>query len=348
MEPSKRPGAMAGEHVRRQRAKTQVAATAAAKPQAAATAATAASAKTQAAATADRAAPNPQADACFVATVGPRFLSIGSDCSGWCTELQAARAVCPIPVRQEIASDTAAHVRRLIQHCIQPTWLFNDLRTRGFDLMTQLDIYCCGWPCQAFSRSGLMEGMADRQGRGALIINVIRFIEACRPVSFILENVPALVSDFGDVFEAIISALQSVAGSKYEVHWDLRNSRLHGGLPQNRTRVFIVGILKSKLKKQFRWSPHVACVPLASLLSAGDVSMDSFDHLSKGMQEHVLQATTKIMSSGKDPFELDYIVDIGSSQPYFVEECAPTLTATRCSQRGYWSTKRFQRLIIAE
>ena len=116
-------------------------------------------------------------------------------------------------------------------------------------------------------------------------MNVIAFIEATIPTSFILESVPALVSDFKDVFEAIMSLLQSMAGSKYEVHWDLRNTKIHGGLPQNRTRLFIVGILKSKLKNQFRWSPLVACVPLASLLSDGDLSMDSFAHLPKHMQQ---------------------------------------------------------------
>eukprot|EP00974_Lingulodinium_polyedra_P115493 11155507-Lingulodinium_polyedra.AAC.1 len=49
------------------------------------------------------------------------------------------------------------------------------------------------------------------------------------PVLFILENVPALASDFSDVFGAIISALQSMAGPKYEVNWDLRNTQVHGG-----------------------------------------------------------------------------------------------------------------------
>ena len=150
MKPSKRTNAMAGERsqpVRRQRAKTHVAATSAAKTQAAATAAAAAAAKRQSAATAGTAAvatPNPKADACFVAAVGPMVLSIGSDCSGWCTELQAARAVCPFPVRQVLACGSAAYVWRLIQHCIKPTCMFNDLRTRGFDQTQHLDIYSCG------------------------------------------------------------------------------------------------------------------------------------------------------------------------------------------------------------
>ena len=120
---------------------------------------------------------------CFVAAVGPMVLSIGSDCSGWCTELQAARAVCPFPVRQVLACDNAAHVRRLVQHCIKPTCLFDDLRTRGFDQTQHLDIYVAGWPCQAFSKAGLMHGMADK-GRGALIMEIIAFIEATLPTSF--------------------------------------------------------------------------------------------------------------------------------------------------------------------
>ena len=157
------------------------------------------------------------------------------------------------------------------------------------------------------------------------------------------------MSDFKDVFEAIMSLLQSMAGSKYEVHWDLRSTKIHGGLPQNRTRVFIVGILKSKLKNQFRWSPPVAAPKtLASLLSDGDLSMDSFAHLSKGMQQRVVATTKKIMSSGKDPFERDCIIDMGCSNSFYMENIAPTLTASRCSQRGYWSTKRFRRLSIPE
>ena len=83
-------------------------------------------------------------------------------------------------------------------------------------------------------------------------------------------------------------------------------------------------------------------------MSDGGLSMDSFDGLPKGMKARTIEVTNKIMSSGKDPFECDYIGDIGSSTPHFREGMAPTLTATRCKQRGYWSTKRFRRLSIPE
>ena len=186
--------------VRRQRAKTRVAATGTKdKTQAAATAAeiretrrrnprTLPHPKAEPRTLPRFATPSPKADVCFVAAAGSMVLSLGSDCSGWCTELQAARAVCPFPVRQVLACDSAAYVRRLVQHCIKPTCLFADLRTRGFDLPQHLDIYVAGWPCQAFSQAGLMQGMADTQCRGALIMEIIAFIEATLPTSFILEK----------------------------------------------------------------------------------------------------------------------------------------------------------------
>ena len=42
--------------------------------------------------------------------------------------------------------------------------------------------------------------------------------------------------------------------------------------------------------------------------------MDSFAQLSKHMQQNVVEMTDKIMSSGKDPFERDYIIDIGAGE----------------------------------
>eukprot|EP00974_Lingulodinium_polyedra_P050379 4844698-Lingulodinium_polyedra.AAC.1 len=186
MELSKRTSAIAAERCQPVRSRR-------AKAQAVSTVATAVVAKTQTVATvatAVVATPSPRADVCFVATMGPMVLSIGSECSGWCIELQVARAVCPVPVRQMFVCDSAGYVRRFIQHCIKPTRFFEDLRTRGFDLTQHLDIYVCGCPCQAFSWFGLGEGMADREGRGFLITNAIAFFEATVPARFSLENVP--------------------------------------------------------------------------------------------------------------------------------------------------------------
>ena len=105
-----------------------------------------------------------------------------------------------MPSEASFACDSAAHVRRLIHHCIKPTCLCDDLRTRSFDQTQHLDIYVAGWPCQAFSKAGLMHGMADKKGRGALIVEIIAFIEAKLPTSFHPRNVPTVVSDFSDVF----------------------------------------------------------------------------------------------------------------------------------------------------
>ena len=45
------------------------------------------------------------------------------------------------------------------------------------------------------------------------------------------KKITTLVSDFNNVFEAIIAALHSIADWQYQVAWDLRNTQIHGGAP---------------------------------------------------------------------------------------------------------------------
>ena len=60
-----------------------------------------------------------------------RSLLIGSDCSGWCSEMQAAEQVWSLgPVRHLFASDSAVHCRKLIEHCFQPMQVFKNIYDR--------------------------------------------------------------------------------------------------------------------------------------------------------------------------------------------------------------------------
>lgn len=52
------------------------------------------------------------------------------------------------------------------------------------------DMIVGGFPCQPFSNAGNRRGIED--ARGTLFFDVARIIEAKRPKTFILENVPGL------------------------------------------------------------------------------------------------------------------------------------------------------------
>ena len=115
-----------------------------------------------------------------------------------------------------------------------------------------LDIYMTSPPCQAFSLAGKRKGEDDK--RGILFYNSHEFIKKNNPRYFIFENVKGLLSDDGGkTFARWIDYLggKSVNGNPvifpheesvpYHVYHKVLNAKNYG-VPQNRERVFIIGI----------------------------------------------------------------------------------------------------------
>lgn len=95
-----------------------------------------------------------------------------------------------------------------------------------------------GFPCQAFSIAGMQKGFNDT--RGTLFFDVARILKEKQPKYFLLENVKNLVAhDGGRTFKTIITTLNEVG---YTIDFSIINS-VEAGLPQNRERTYIVGIL---------------------------------------------------------------------------------------------------------
>jgi len=115
-----------------------------------------------------------------------------------------------------------------------------------------LDIAMFSPPCQAFSLAGKRLGKEDK--RGILFFNSHEFIQVNKPRYFIFENVKGLLSDDGGkTFSEWINMLggKSVNGNAvlfpyedsvpYHIYWQVLNAKDYG-VPQNRERVFIIGI----------------------------------------------------------------------------------------------------------
>lgn len=115
-----------------------------------------------------------------------------------------------------------------------------------------LDIYMTSPPCQAFSLAGKRKGEADK--RGILFYNSHEFIKKNNPRYFIFENVKGLLSDdTGKTFNRWLDYLggKSINGNPvifpheesvpYHIYWQVLNAK-DCGVPQNRERVFIIGI----------------------------------------------------------------------------------------------------------
>lgn len=115
-----------------------------------------------------------------------------------------------------------------------------------------LDIFMTSPPCQAFSLAGKRKGKLDK--RGILFFNSHEFIQENKPRFFIFENVKGLLSDDnGKTFQEWINMLggKSVNGLPiifpfeesvpYHLYYKVLNTKKYG-VPQNRERVFIIGI----------------------------------------------------------------------------------------------------------
>jgi DNA (cytosine-5)-methyltransferase 1 len=132
-----------------------------------------------------------------------------------------------------------------------------------------LDIYMTSPPCQAFSTAGKRLGKED--ARGILFFNSLEFIQVNNPRFFIFENVRGLLSHdkenkkdkIGRTFKEWIDYLggKSVNGITtmmpidgavpYHLHYKVLNAKKHG-IPQNRERVFLIGI-RDDQDNTFTW-----------------------------------------------------------------------------------------------
>ncbi|MBN3952144.1 MAG: DNA cytosine methyltransferase [Nostoc sp. NMS7] len=109
--------------------------------------------------------------------------------------------------------------------------------TKISELPNHVDIVVGGVPCQPWSVAGRLKGFEDP--RGKLWFDVIRLVNKNKPKGFIFENVSGLASPKNiDNLELIVHELESIG---YCVKWKVLNA-YDFGLPQNRERVFIVGI----------------------------------------------------------------------------------------------------------
>jgi len=110
-----------------------------------------------------------------------------------------------------------------------------------------VDLLVGGSPCQSFSLVGKRRGFSDE--RGNLFFEFVRVLKDMKPKYFIFENVKGILSnDSGKTFEKIKKEL-NLAG--YELKHAVLNAKDYG-IPQNRERLFVVGIRE---KKDFTFPP---------------------------------------------------------------------------------------------
>lgn len=122
-----------------------------------------------------------------------------------------------------------------------------------------------GPPCQAWSEGGRNLGLKDERGR--VFLEYIRLIHTKQPKFFVIENVEGILSDTHiDVFNSFIVALYTAG---YIVTYALLDAKDYK-IPQDRKRVFVVGIRQELNKACLLPNPTTDC-PITLRQAIGDI-----------------------------------------------------------------------------
>jgi DNA (cytosine-5)-methyltransferase 1 len=128
-------------------------------------------------------------------------------------------------------------------------WSATDVTTVRASELPAADIWGFGFPCQDLSVAGKQLGFnGNRSSLFFTVVDLIRQLpEDSRPEWLICENVMGfLSSNRGWDFLAAQVALDEVG---YDTEWDCINAT-EVGIPQNRQRVFLVGHLRSRGRRE--------------------------------------------------------------------------------------------------
>jgi DNA (cytosine-5)-methyltransferase 1 len=124
---------------------------------------------------------------------------------------------------------------------------YGDITKINWKEVPDFDLLTGGFPCQAFSTAGKQLGEAD--ARGVLGLELTKALVEKKPKYFLFENVKGFMSKkFKETREKFIDSW-SKAG--YVVQYKVLNTK-DFGVPQNRERVWFVGIRKD-IQKEFKF-----------------------------------------------------------------------------------------------
>lgn len=173
------------------------------------------------------------------------MLRIGTDCSGIEAPIQALQQL-GIPFEHSFCCEKDKFALQSIQANYTPKKIYTDITKRKHALLPDIDMYICGFPCQPFSLMGNKMGTED--SRSNIMYQCIKVVQKKLPKVFILENVKNFkFIQNGQPFNYLLKQLKNIKNANgelaYNVYHDILNTKDYG-IPQNRERIFFIGIRK--------------------------------------------------------------------------------------------------------
>ena len=248
------------------------------------------------------------------------MLRVGTDCSGIEAPIQALQQL-KIPFEHVFSCEKDKYALESIRANYNPKIIYEDITTRDHKKLPDIDLYVCGFPCQPFSLVGNKLGSKDQ--RSNIMLECIKVIKYKQPKYFILENVKNFKNvENGKLFNFLIDELSKK--KNYNIYSKVLNTKNYG-IPQNRERIYIIGIRKDV--GDFSFPKHKKLKNLDNFIIDKTI-------YEKKQYTPILQKNLKKINYCKDCIVL-------SCNYYFpLYHISPTLT-TQCSNYFLTTYKRF-------
>lgn len=160
----------------------------------------------------------------------------------------------------------------------------------GNEYKNQIDLLVGGSPCQSFSTVGFRGGLEDV--RGTLFYEYARIVKETQPKVFIYENVRGLTThDEGKTWEKMKKVFTDT------LHYKITEPKVLNaadyGIPQNRRRLFVIGIREDIDCKAFNYPKEIGIDNLPFFMQ--DILEDNCKFDEKKLNYNYDKSTGKIV-----------------------------------------------------
>jgi DNA (cytosine-5)-methyltransferase 1 len=169
---------------------------------------------------------------------------------------------------------------------------YGDICKIDWNDVPDFDLFTYSSPCQSFSIAGQMLGGEEGSGtKSSLLWECKKAIEIKRPKYLMLENVEMLVSqNFIHTFNKWIDFLSSLG---YTSYWKVLKGSDYG-IPQDRSRIFVVSILNPKKEFAFPKAKRLTTSTEDYMLTKDELGHDLYQKLC--MQKDIVDNYVKYNS----------------------------------------------------
>jgi len=169
------------------------------------------------------------------------------------------------------------------------------------------------------------------------------YIDEHRPKAFIIENVSTLKQQHPDYYNEIMTGLKNIGPNAYTVRDEVLNTAEHG-LPQNRSRLYIVGVKKHEGAgdhDEFEFPRPMVCMPLDMVLDMDNKKPSTVMPKTQTHKRNLAAALESMKAKGVNPKRSTVAVDISCGpgrRPHWKQNLSPCMTRARGGAGGYWIT----------